>query len=64
MFPTRGHNVEGNAMSKTTADQNEEDLLTSEISDEALESMVRPDGRAAAGYTQYFCTGLDLCPGP
>jgi len=51
-------------MSKTTADQNEEDLLTSEISDEALESMVRPDGRAAAGYTQYFCTGLDLCPGP
>ena len=58
------HNVKGNAMNKTTADQNEEDLITSEISDEALESAVAPDRRAVAGYTLFLCTGLDVCPGP
>jgi hypothetical protein len=50
-------------MNKTT-DQNEEGLFTSEMSDEALESMVLPDGKVTACYTLYFCTGLDFCPGP
>jgi hypothetical protein len=40
------------------------DILTREVSDEALESVVRfGDGRTA-NYTLYFCTALDLCPGP
>lgn len=51
-------------MNETTVDQNEEDLLISEIPDDALESVVFGDGNVAAGFTLYFCTGLDICPGP
>jgi hypothetical protein len=38
------------------------DILTCEVSDEALE-LAAGDERAGH-YTLYFCTALDLCPGP
>jgi hypothetical protein len=39
-----------------------EDILTDEISDEALE--IAAGDERAGRYTLYFCTALDLCPGP
>jgi hypothetical protein len=39
-----------------------EEILTNDVSDEMLESA---GGTGNAGrYTLYFCTALDLCPGP
>jgi hypothetical protein len=44
-----------------TTEPNEDNLLTYEISDEALESAV---GAIIAGnYTLAACTGLSVCPG-
>ena len=41
-----------------------EEVILSEVSDEALESAAGT-GRANAGnYTLFYCTALDLCPGP
>ena len=41
-----------------------EEVILSEVSDEALESSAGT-GRANAGnYTLFYCTALDLCPGP
>ena len=48
-------------MSDTRLDQAEE-ILTYEMSDEALEGAA--GSRQAGNYTLYFCTALDLCPGP
>ena len=42
-------------------DQTEE-ILSYEISDEAIESA--PGTKRAAHYTLYYCTALDLCPVP
>jgi hypothetical protein len=42
-------------------DQADEEILTHQISDEALETS---GSGTAANYTLYFCTALDLCPGP
>jgi hypothetical protein len=50
-----------NAMSNTRLNQAEE-ILSYEISDEALESAAGIN--RAANYTLYYCTALDLCPGP
>ena len=48
-------------MSKMTIDQNEEKLLTYEVSDEALETAA---GKEIAGnFTLGACTGLSECPG-
>jgi hypothetical protein len=48
-------------MNDITLDQTEE-ILADEISDEALETAA---GSGKVGhYTLYFCTALDLCPGP
>ena len=44
--------------------QNEEDLFNCGITDETLENLVRTGGEKAASYTLFFCTSLDLCPGP
>jgi hypothetical protein len=41
-------------------DQAEEEILTHQISDEALEFAA---SKTAAHYTFYYCTALDLCPG-
>ena len=45
-------------------DQTEEEMLTYEVSDEALESATGTGNEKAGNYTLYFCTALDLCPGP
>jgi hypothetical protein len=45
----------------TTIDQAKE-ILSYEISDEALEGAART--KQAANYTLFYCTALDLCPGP
>ena len=39
-----------------------EEILSYEISDEALESAA--GNKRAATYTLFYCTALDLCPGP
>ena len=41
-------------------DRAEEKILAHQISDEALEMATG----TRAHYTFYFCTALDLCPGP
>jgi len=41
-----------------------EDLLTYEISDDALENVAHSPMDRAGNYTLYYCTYLDLCPGP
>ena len=54
----------GPAMSDTTIglDQVEEEMLACEVSDAALETAA---STARAGhYTLFFCTALDMCPGP
>ena len=38
----------------------EEEMLAYEVSDEALEKA----GTGEANYTLFYCTALDLCPGP
>ena len=43
-------------------EQTEEEMLTYEVADEALESAT--GNERAGNYTLFFCTALDLCPGP
>jgi hypothetical protein len=45
-------------------DQSEQTILAREISDEALETAAGSLGGMEGAYTLYFCTALDLCPGP
>jgi hypothetical protein len=45
-------------------EQTEEEMLIYEVSDEALESATGTGNEEAGNYTLYFCTALDLCPGP
>jgi hypothetical protein len=45
-------------------EQTEEVMLTSEVSDEALESAAGTGDEKAGNYTLFYCTALDLCPGP
>jgi hypothetical protein len=44
-------------------DQTEEEILTCEVSDEALETAAGTGKEKAANYTLGFCTGLSACPG-
>jgi len=54
---------EGNkAMNDTTIDQTEEDILTCEVSDEALETAAGT-GNEKANFTLGACTGLSVCGG-
>jgi hypothetical protein len=41
-----------------------EDILTCEISDEALETAAAKENEIAGRYTLAYCTYLQLCPGP
>jgi len=41
-----------------------EEMRNHEVSDEALEIAAGTGEDAAGRYTLYFCTALDLCPGP
>lgn len=43
-------------------EQFEEEIFARQISDEALEMAAASE--TVANYTLYFCTALDLCPGP
>jgi|AmaraimetFIIA100_FD_contig_31_15013836_length_347_multi_2_in_0_out_0_1 hypothetical protein len=52
-----------NTMNKMNLDQEEKDLLICEISDESLETLGRPENQVAH-YTLWYCTALNLCPGP
>jgi hypothetical protein len=45
-------------------EKNEDEVLGSDVSDEALETAAGTGGTIAAHYTLYFCTAVDLCPGP
>ena len=53
-------------MSGTTIglNQTEEELLSYEVSDEALETAAGTGCEKAGNYTLYYCTALHLCPGP
>ena len=52
-------------MSDTTIalDQTEE-ILACDVSDEALETSAGTGSEIAGRYTLFYCTALDLCPGP
>jgi hypothetical protein len=45
-------------------DQTEEEVFAYEVSDEALETAAGTGSGKAANYTLYYCTALNLCPGP
>ena len=51
-------------MNRVNDERNGVDLLIYEVSDDALENMGSAPVGTAANYTFYFCTQLDLCPGP
>jgi DNA-binding PucR family transcriptional regulator len=53
------------AMTDTTItlDQTEEEMMAYEVSDETLETAAGT-GSKGANYTLFYCTALDLCPGP
>jgi hypothetical protein len=44
-------------------DQTEE-IFSCEVSDEALEVAAGIGDKIAGQYTLFYCTALDLCPGP
>jgi hypothetical protein len=44
-------------------DQREEDILTFDVSDEALEAAAGTVREKAGAFTLAFCSGLDTCPG-
>jgi hypothetical protein len=46
-----------------TCHQTEEEMIACEVSDEVLESAADM-GSKGANYTLFYCTALDLCPGP
>jgi hypothetical protein len=46
-----------------TRDQIEDEMIVYEGSDEMLEAAGSTDSKGA-NYTLFYCTALDLCPGP
>ena len=49
-------------MSITTISQTEEEILTYEVADEAVEAAACMVRDAAGSVTLAFCSGLDTCP--
>ena len=45
-----------------TIDQTEEEVLTFQVSDEALEAAAGSVKENAGAFTLAFCSGLDTCP--
>ena len=45
-----------------TIEQIEEDVLSFQVSDEAIEAAAGAAKEIAATFTISFCTGLDTCP--
>jgi hypothetical protein len=52
------------AMNEMTLDQNNEELLTYEVSDEVLEFAAWAERNKANTFTQWICTSAYFCPGP
>ena len=53
---------EEKAMKDINIDQREEEILTFEVSDEALEAAAGTMKDKAGAFTLAFCSGLDTCP--
>ena len=51
-----------NQMSDTTILETENEILTCEVSDEALELAAAALRDKAGSFTLSFCSGLDTCP--
>jgi hypothetical protein len=49
--------------STITFERMEEAIIAYEVADEALEAAA-DRGSKGANYTLFYCTALDLCPGP
>jgi hypothetical protein len=49
-------------MTDTTILETEQEILTCEVSDEALESAAATLRDKAGSFTLSFCSGLDTCP--
>jgi hypothetical protein len=49
-------------MTDINIDQREEEILTFDISDEALEAAAGMMKEKAGAFTLAFCSGLDTCP--
>jgi hypothetical protein len=49
-------------MNQLHIDQREEEILTFEVSDEALEAAAGTVKEKAGAFTLAFCSGLDTCP--
>jgi hypothetical protein len=47
----------------TGLDRTEEEILSFEVSDEALETAAGTGKEKAGNYTLGFCTGMSVCPG-
>jgi hypothetical protein len=45
-------------------DHAEEAILAYQVSDEVLETAAGTGSEKTANYTLFYCTALDLCPGP
>jgi hypothetical protein len=45
-----------------TIEQTEEEILTFQVSDEALEAAAATVKENAGAFTLAFCSGLDTCP--
>jgi hypothetical protein len=59
--PARLANKRINTMTDITI--TEEEILTCEVSDEALEAAANTGKDKAGSLTLAFCSGLDTCPG-
>ena len=49
-------------MNELHIDQREEEILTFDVSDEALEAAAGTVKEKAGAFTLAFCSGLDTCP--
>ncbi|MGA2894382.1 MAG: hypothetical protein ABSE22_16065 [Xanthobacteraceae bacterium] len=49
-------------MTDSNIDQREEEILTFDVSDEALEAAAGTMKDKAGAFTLAFCSGLDTCP--
>jgi hypothetical protein len=56
----KGYNV----MSASIGLDQIEEIFSCEVSDEALEAAAGIGDKIAGQYTLFYCTALDLCPGP
>jgi hypothetical protein len=58
----RGWRTKGNIAMTHIIEQTEEELLSFQVSDEALEAAAGSVKENAGAFTLAFCSGLDTCP--